>query len=65
MAYTLSRAAVVHHGRAFLLAAAVPVITAGGRFLQERHWLSDIVGGVTGSASVAAFAGALHELRGQ
>lgn len=63
MAYTLSRAAVVHPGRAFLLAAAVPVITAGGRFAEERHWLSDIIGGIAGGAAVAAFSGALHEQR--
>lgn len=62
MAYALSRAAVVHPGRAFLLAAAVPVITAGGRFVEERHWLSDIVGGIAGGTAVAAFSGSLHEL---
>jgi membrane-associated phospholipid phosphatase len=61
-AYALSRAALVPPGRAFLLALAVPVITAGGRFVEERHWLSDIFGGIMGGTAVAAAAGAGYEL---
>jgi membrane-associated phospholipid phosphatase len=61
-AYALSRAALVHPGRAFLLAVATPVVTAGGRFVEERHWLSDIVGGALAGTAVAALSAATFEL---
>ncbi len=63
MAYALSRTSLVHPGRAFLTALGVPIVTAGGRFLEERHWLSDIAGGVLGGGAVAALALAFFELR--
>jgi membrane-associated phospholipid phosphatase len=61
-AYSLSRSSVVAPGRAFLSALAIPVVSAGGRFVEERHWPTDIVGGALGGLAVAGLAAAVFEL---
>jgi membrane-associated phospholipid phosphatase len=53
-AYVLTREGLARPAVAYPLALTVPVITAGGRLLEEKHWLSDIAGGYLGAATLAA-----------
>lgn len=53
-AYVLSREEIAHPAVAFPVAAVVPLLTAGPRMLVQKHWLSDVAGGVLGGIAVAA-----------
>ena len=53
-AYVLSREGITRPAVAFPAAALVPLLTAGPRMLVQKHWLSDVAGGVLGGIAVAA-----------
>ncbi|HEU4559606.1 MAG TPA: phosphatase PAP2 family protein [Longimicrobium sp.] len=53
-AYVASREGIAHPAVAFPVAAVVPLLTAGPRMLVQKHWLSDVAGGVLGGIAVAA-----------
>ena len=53
-AYVMAREGLARPAVAFPAALAVPLVTAGGRVLEEKHWASDVLGGYLGAAAVAA-----------
>jgi undecaprenyl-diphosphatase len=53
-AYVLSRERIARPAIAFPAALAVPAVTAGGRMLVQKHWASDVLGGLLGGVAVAA-----------
>jgi membrane-associated phospholipid phosphatase len=61
-AYVLAREGVVRPGRALPAAALLPLATAGGRVLEEKHWASDVLGGYLGGITVAALCAAAYEV---
>lgn len=60
-AYVLSREGVAPAGLAFPAALAVPLVTAGGRMLVQKHWASDVAGGLLGGIAVAALCLSAYE----
>ena len=61
-AYVVTREGIARPGTAAAVAAAVPLATAGGRVLAEKHWASDVLGGYLGALSLAAACAALYEV---
>ncbi len=53
-AYVAAREGLARPGVAFPAALAVPLLTAGGRVIEEKHWASDVLGGYLGGITVAA-----------
>lgn len=43
------------------LSALLPVVSSGARLIEEKHWLSDIAGGLLGGIALAAVPLAIHE----
>jgi membrane-associated phospholipid phosphatase len=60
-AHVLSREELVPISLGLAAAVLVPVVTAGGRLLEEKHWVSDIVGGYLGAIAVATMCLAAYE----
>ena len=60
-AYVLSREGVARPGVAFPVALAVPLVTAGGRVLEEKHWATDVLGGYLGAVALASACAAAYE----
>ncbi len=60
-AYVLARQGRARGGVAYPLAAAVPLLFAGGRLMEERHWASDVAGGYLASLMLAGSALAAFE----
>ncbi|HET7232043.1 MAG TPA: phosphatase PAP2 family protein, partial [Longimicrobium sp.] len=60
-AYVLSREGVAHPAIAFPAALAVPAVTAGARMLVQKHWASDVLGGLVGGIAVAALCLSAYE----
>jgi undecaprenyl-diphosphatase len=60
-AYVLSREGIAPAALAFPAALAVPVVTAGGRMLVQKHWVSDVAGGLLGGIAVAALCLSAYE----
>lgn len=60
-AYVAAREGIAGPGTAAAAAAAVPLATAGGRVLVEKHWASDVVGGYLAALSLAAACAAVYE----
>jgi membrane-associated phospholipid phosphatase len=60
-AWVMSRERVARPAVAFPLALTAPVITAGPRLIEEKHWLSDVFGGYLGAATLAATCLAAYE----
>ena len=61
-AYVLAREGQARSAIAMPIAAALPLLLAGGRMLDERHWASDVVGGYLGAIAVAGTCLAGYEL---
>lgn len=61
-AYVAAREGIARPGTAAAAAAAVPLATAGGRVLVEKHWASDVVGGYLAALSLAAACAAVYEV---
>lgn len=53
-AYVLAREGLARPAVAFPLALMMPLVTAGGRMIEEKHWASDVLGGYLGGTAVAA-----------
>jgi membrane-associated phospholipid phosphatase len=53
-AYVMARERLARPGVALPVALMVPLATAGGRVLQEKHWASDVLGGYLGGLALAA-----------
>ncbi|MBV9772637.1 MAG: phosphatase PAP2 family protein [Gemmatimonadetes bacterium] len=60
-AYVLSREGIAHPAVAMPVAMTVPLVTAGGRMLVEKHWASDVLGGYLGGVALAAACLAAYE----
>ena len=60
-AYVASRERVASPGVAIPVALAIPLVSAGGRMVQEKHWASDVAGGLLGGVAVAAAFLAVYE----
>ncbi|WP_420129956.1 phosphatase PAP2 family protein [Longimicrobium sp.] len=61
-AYVAAREGIARPGTAAAVAAAVPLATAGGRVLVEKHWASDVLGGYLAALSLAAACAAVYEV---
>jgi len=60
-AYVLAREGMARPAAALPAALAVPVIAAGGRMIEEKHWGSDVAGGFLGGIALAAACAAAYE----
>jgi membrane-associated phospholipid phosphatase len=61
-AYVLSREGLVPALVAFPVALALPAASSAARLMEEKHWISDIIGGVLAATSLASLALACYEL---
>ncbi|MGI8508996.1 MAG: phosphatase PAP2 family protein [Gemmatimonadaceae bacterium] len=62
-AYVLWREGLADGRVVFPIAAAVPLLAGGGRLYLDRHWMSDVVGGLLGGITVAAVCAAGYEMK--
>jgi undecaprenyl-diphosphatase len=60
-AYVLAREELASPAAAVPIALAVPAVTAGGRLVTEKHWMSDVLGGFVGGIALAAGCAAAYE----
>lgn len=61
-AYVLTREELAAAAVVFPLALLVPVASSLGRMMEEKHWISDIVGGHLAAVTLAAASAAAYEL---
>jgi membrane-associated phospholipid phosphatase len=61
-AYLLAERGHARPGIALPIAAALPLVLGGARMLDERHWVSDVVGGYLGGIAIAATCLAGYEM---
>lgn len=62
-AYVLWREGLAEGRIAFPIAAAVPLLEGAGRLYLDRHWMTDVIGGLLGGVTVAAVCAAGYEER--
>ncbi len=60
-AYVLAREDLAPAGAALPAALALPLVTAGGKLAQQKHWASDVAGGYLGALAVAGACAAGYE----
>ncbi|MEA2491763.1 MAG: hypothetical protein QOH21_3555 [Acidobacteriota bacterium] len=60
-AYVLSRERCAHPALAFPAAMAIPVASSIARLIEEKHWISDIVGGHLAAIALASLSLAVYE----
>ncbi|HEX8691876.1 MAG TPA: phosphatase PAP2 family protein [Longimicrobium sp.] len=60
-AYVLAREEIARPAATVPVALALPLALAGGRVLEEKHWASDVLGGLLGGLAVAAACLAAYE----
>ncbi|HLL46218.1 MAG TPA: phosphatase PAP2 family protein [Longimicrobiaceae bacterium] len=63
-AYVLAREGLARPAVAFPVALMVPLVSAGGRMIEEKHWASDVLGGYLGGTAVAAACVSAYEAAG-
>lgn len=63
-AYVLAREGFARPAVAFPVALMVPLVSAGGRMIEEKHWASDVLGGYLGGTAVAAACVSAYEAAG-
>jgi undecaprenyl-diphosphatase len=61
-AYVLSREGKANAWIAAPAAAVLPLVSAGGRVTLDRHWASDVAGGLLAGLTVAACCAAAYEM---
>ena len=62
-AYVLWREGLADPRVAFPVAAAIPLIEGAGRIFLDRHWATDVIGGLLAGVSVAAVCASGYEAR--
>lgn len=62
-AYVLWREGLADPRVAFPVAAAIPVLEGAGRIFLDRHWATDVIGGLLAGVSVAAVCASGYEAR--
>jgi membrane-associated phospholipid phosphatase len=60
--YILGREGLASRSATLPAAVAVPLVAAATRIIDEKHWGSDVLGGVVGGVAVAAVVLAAYEL---
>jgi len=60
-AYVLAREGLVPMAAAIPVALALPLVTAGGKLVEQKHWASDVAGGYLGALALAAACCAAYE----
>jgi cytochrome c5 len=60
-AYVLARERLARPEITFPVALTVPLVLAGARMLEEKHWASDVLGGYAGAISLSAACLAAYE----
>lgn len=61
-AYVLSRERVARGVLAFPVAIAIPLASSVARMAEEKHWISDVIGGHLAAIALSSFALALYEV---
>lgn len=62
-AYVFWREGLADGRVVFPIAAAIPLLEGAGRLYLDRHWMTDVVGGLLGGITVAAVCAAGYEMR--
>lgn len=62
-AYVLWREGLADPRIAFPVAAAIPLLEGAGRIFLDRHWATDVIGGLLAGISVAAVCASGYEAR--
>lgn len=60
-AYVLAREGLAPMGLAIPAALALPLVTAGGKLVEQKHWASDVAGGYLGALALAGACCAAYE----
>ena len=60
-AWVFTREGMVSPSIAFPIAFLIPAISAGARMMEEKHWLSDVAGGVLVALTVSSLSLTLYE----
>jgi hypothetical protein len=60
-AYVLAREGLAPAAAALPTALALPLITAGGKLIEQKHWASDVAGGYLGALALAGAGAAAYE----
>jgi membrane-associated phospholipid phosphatase len=61
VAYVAAREGVAPAAAAFPAALAVPLVLSGARVVEEKHWITDMIGGYLGAAALASTTLAAYE----
>jgi membrane-associated phospholipid phosphatase len=64
-AYVLAREEIARPAVTVPVALAVPLALSGGRVLEQKHWASDVLGGLLGGVAVASACLAAYEALGR
>lgn len=60
-AYVLVRERAAHPAVVIPIATAVPLVSSMARLMEEKHWISDVIGGHLAAVALAFFALAAYE----
>jgi hypothetical protein len=60
-AYVLAREGFVPMAAAIPAAVVLPLVTAGGKLVEQKHWASDVAGGYLAALAIAGAACAGYE----
>ncbi len=63
-AYILEREGLILPGSAVALALGVPLLSAGGKLVEEKHWGSDVLGGLLAAVMLSSACVTAYELAG-
>jgi hypothetical protein len=57
----LAREGLAPAAAALPTALALPLLTAGGKLIEQKHWASDVAGGYLGALALASAGAAAYE----